>query len=190
MRQAISRTSAAPYTLMKPLCAKPRMFLIFFTLPCLTSLGYLAFYKECFLYLIHAGHRGFLKSALLFWCTVFFVATWMLCPTQQLPPDSVSACICIHVCRSMQWGSQLPAVEGTMHSSGLKNFAGRRSLEDLYDAGTFHNFQFSEAWASLVTLISADESNKLTEFPQKFFLGSWFLWLWDDHETRSWWEIG
>ena len=43
MRQAISRTSAAPYKLMKPLGAKLRMFLIFFTLPCLTSLGYFAF---------------------------------------------------------------------------------------------------------------------------------------------------
>ena len=56
-------------------------------------------------------HWGFLESALLFQCTVFFVTTWMLCLTQQLPADSVSACICILACRSMQWGSPLAAVE-------------------------------------------------------------------------------
>ena len=56
-------------------------------------------------------HRGILESALLFQCTVFFVTTWMLCLTQQLPADSVSAWICIHAYRSMQWGSHVAAVE-------------------------------------------------------------------------------
>ena len=41
----------------------------------------------------------------------------------QLSPD----CMDLHAC------SQLAPVEATLHSSGHKNFAGRRSLEKLYD---------------------------------------------------------
>ena len=47
----------------------------------------------------------------------------MLCPSQQLPADSVSPCICTHACRSMQLGSQVAAVEGTTHLSYHKNRA-------------------------------------------------------------------
>ena len=59
----------------------------------------------------HFPHRGFLESALLFQCTVFLWPLECFAPIQQLPADSVSACICIHACRSVQWGSQLAAVE-------------------------------------------------------------------------------
>ena len=49
----------------------------------------------------------------------------MLCLTQQLPADSVSADPCSEAVR---W--QL--LSEAKHSSGHMNFAGRRSLENLY----------------------------------------------------------
>ena len=53
----------------------------------------------------------------------------------------------------MQWGSQLAAVEGTMHSSGHKNFARRRSLENLYTLGPQMYYSISQqapSWASMI----------------------------------------
>ena len=71
-------------------------------------------------------HRGFLESAQALWCTVFFFDHLNALGDNQLPADSHSAWKCMHTLIPVR---QLIV---TCHSSGHKNIAGRRSLENLY----------------------------------------------------------
>ena len=61
----------------------------------------------------------------------------MLCPTQQLPVDSLTAWICMHVCRCMHSKSQLAAVEWGKALKWSQKIQctekGAHSLENLYD---------------------------------------------------------
>ena len=81
------------------------------------------------------GHRGFLESALLFRRVLFFEMTWMHCPFNSChltPWLHGSACMYADACTNrVSW--QL--LSGAKHSSSHKNFAGRRSLENLYGLG-------------------------------------------------------
>ena len=76
-------------------------------------------------------HRGFLEAHSFFGALYFFDFLNEL-SLQQLPPDSLTAWICIHVCRCMHSQSQMQLLSGAKHLSSHKNFAYRRSLENLY----------------------------------------------------------